>query len=412
MTARGTTCLWETPGYRVTMTISVTRPPLTRRLRAGHWIILDAALGVFLGVYGTWLGLRPSDTVLAMPWWLIAVLAWALGLAVALRRVRPWLSVSVVAAASPFICVESLHFPYLVPPAIALVLYTLGERKPRRAAWLALAVVLGAMIGILLLLRITTGAGLHHGGLALLVLLPIIIGVWMIGLATGASRAYTAGLRARAREQVAEERLRIARELHDVIAHSMSLITMQASVANYLVETRPQEAGKALSSIEATGRNTLREMRLILGMLREGDGDGTRQAADLAPAPGLDDVDRLIARTAEAGLRVEFQVNGTRRDLPVGVELAGYRIVQEALTNVLKHADARRGTVVVDYGPDAVRIEVTDDGRGAPDDAEPGHGLVGMRERVAAYGGAFEAGSLPGRGFRVAARIPAEAAPA
>jgi signal transduction histidine kinase len=212
----------------------------------------------------------------------------------------------------------------------------------------------------------------------------------------------------RARAQVAEERLRIARELHDVVAHSMSLIAVQAGVANYVLAARPEEATRVLSSIEQASRDALRETRRLLGLLR--DDGGRRLAPEFGPAPGLGDLGGLIARTKDAGVRVDLEVRGRRRSLPAGIDLAAYRIIQEALTNVVKHSAARTGRVLVAYEDDGVHIKVTDDGRGRAEGVpEPaGHGIVGMRERAGLYGGEFRAGPLAGRGFQVAVRLPLE----
>jgi signal transduction histidine kinase len=246
----------------------------------------------------------------------------------------------------------------------------------------------------------------------------LVIGAaWLLGHFVGVRRAYTARVertaeleRARAeqaRRAVAEERLRLARELHDVVAHSISVIAVQSGVGAHIAKTQPEEAAKALAAIEATSRAALTELRRLLGVLRqEGEPEGS-----LAPVPGLADLDGLLAEVAKAGLGVRLRVEGTPSPLPAGVDLSAYRIVQEALTNVVKHAGPARAQVVVGYGDRDVTVEVTDDGRGvvAPTgdgQAGVGHGLIGMRERVAAFGGDLEAGPRPGGGFRVAARLP------
>jgi signal transduction histidine kinase len=249
----------------------------------------------------------------------------------------------------------------------------------------------------------------------------VIVAGWVIGVAVREQRAYTAGLREQAerrvqaqlaegRRAVTEERLRIARELHDVVAHSLSLIAVQAGVGNYVAGARPAEAARALASIEATSRAALREMRRLLGVLRD-----ERNGMELAPAHGLADVGQLITGTADAGVRVHLEICGTQRAIPPGVDLAAYRIIQEALTNVVKHARTTASRVTVTYDDDALGLEITDDGAGAPAAAVvagPGHGMAGMRERASLFGGEFHAGPLPGRGFRVAARLPLDSAAA
>jgi signal transduction histidine kinase len=206
---------------------------------------------------------------------------------------------------------------------------------------------------------------------------------------------------------VAEERLRIARELHDVVAHSISVIAVQSGVGVHVADGQPAEARKALAAIQATSRTALDELRRLLGVLRQDD----EPRGGLAPTPGLADLDALLGQVVGAGLAVRLRVEGTRPAVPGGVDLCAYRIIQEALTNVVKHAGPAQAQVRVCYGDREVSVEVTDDGRGvaAPAGtgrAGAGHGLVGMRERVALFGGDLKVGPRPGGGFRVAARLP------
>jgi signal transduction histidine kinase len=248
----------------------------------------------------------------------------------------------------------------------------------------------------------------------------VLAAAWLLGHFVHDRRVYAAQLEQRtaqleqareelARRAVAEERLRIARELHDVVAHSMSVIAVQSGVGAHVAATQPEEARKALAAIEVTSRATLHELRWLLGVLRE---DGEPQGSP-AQVPGLAGLDALLARMDEGGLAVKLRVEGTRRQLPPGIDLSAYRIVQEALTNVLKHAGAARAEVVLGYGEQELTIEVTDDGRGAAGAGGAGrpgtgHGLLGLRERVALFGGDLEVGPRPGGGFRVAARLPLE----
>jgi signal transduction histidine kinase len=202
----------------------------------------------------------------------------------------------------------------------------------------------------------------------------------------------------------AAERTRIARELHDIVAHSVSVIAVQAGGARRLVHTRPDTAVEALSTIETTARDTLTELRQLLGVLRSEDsGDVAHE-----PQPGLDDVERLAATETETALKVDFSIVGERRDVPATVNLAGYRIVQEALTNVRKHAGPAMADVQVRYHADRVEIDVTDNGRGAAAIAPhaPGFGLMGMRERAALCGGNVSTGPRPGGGWAVRATLP------
>jgi signal transduction histidine kinase len=204
-----------------------------------------------------------------------------------------------------------------------------------------------------------------------------------------------------AREAVVEERARIARELHDAIAHNVSMMVVQAGAERRVLDETSASTREVLGTIEQIGRGALTEMRRLVGMLRSEGGD------PLAPQPGLDDLPVLVTQVREAGLPVELVVEGESRDLPVGIELSAYRIVQEALTNALKHAGDARATVRVSYGTDSLELEIVDDGAGTPQPvASGGHGLVGMRERVALYGGRLDAGRRVGGGFAVSVLLP------
>lgn len=219
-----------------------------------------------------------------------------------------------------------------------------------------------------------------------------------------------------ARRAVADERLHIARELHDVVAHSMGVIAVQASVGEHVIATAPEEARRALHAISDVSRSSLSEIRRMLTVLRErSEAEAGGGAPGYAPAPGLGELDGLVREMEAAGVPVTVSQAGHPAELPRGVDLTAYRIVQEALTNVLRHAGRARACVSVHHEPGALRLEVVDDGRGvdgrgvdgrAEPPASGGHGLVGMRERVAVYGGTLDAGPRRGGGFRVAARLP------
>jgi signal transduction histidine kinase len=204
-----------------------------------------------------------------------------------------------------------------------------------------------------------------------------------------------------AREAVVEERGRIARELHDAIAHNVSMMVVQAGAERRVLDSDDGPTREVLETIEQIGRTALTEMRRLVGMLRSDADD------PLAPQPGIDDVATLVAQVGEAGLPVDLEIHGDRRRLPVGLELSAYRIVQEALTNALKHAGDAHATVRIHYGADSLELEIVDDGVG---DAAPvssgGHGLVGMRERVALYGGRLDAGRRPTGGFAIRVLLP------
>ena len=225
---------------------------------------------------------------------------------------------------------------------------------------------------------------------------------YMLELERAATNA-EAQRQAEARHAVADERTRIARELHDVVAHSMSVMVVQAGAARRVLDTSPTQAADALEAIETTGRESLDEMRRILDVLRSDD-----DALEFAPAPRLADVDRLIDQCEQAGLPVTVSIQGQPIDLPTSVELSAYRIVQESLTNALKHAGHATATVELAYGDDELRVSVHDDGRGASVAATngAGQGIVGMRERVEAFGGSLATGPRSGGGFAVTAVLP------
>ena len=298
---------------------------------------------------------------------------------------------------------------------VVLALYSLVAVSSRRAALAAAGLAASAVLAGTL-----AGGGqmvvpASIGGVALMAL------GWVAGENTRASRVYaaqqaeraaekaaaaTAGRAAQVRRALADERADIARELHDIVAHAMSLIAVRAGVARMVIDTDPAQAREALSIIETTTRQSLQEMRLLVGVLR----DPQQPYPDLSPVPGLGDLDRLVAATAASGVTVEVSVTGVIRRLPPAADLSAYRIVQEALTNVVRHAGTTRAKVQISYRPDAVSIEVTDDG--PPEDvarppvsrAGSGHGLIGMRERAALFGGELTAEPHAG-GFRVQASL-------
>lgn len=220
---------------------------------------------------------------------------------------------------------------------------------------------------------------------------------WIIGYSVRQRRGYTAALQDKA---VTDERLRIARELHDMISHSIGVIAIQAGVGGRVIDTQPDEARKSLATIEATSRETLAQLRRTLGSLRRSDA----RPAEFAPAPRLTDLARLAESTGAAGVTVSVEVRGVRGEIPEDIDLSAYRIVQEALTNVVKHAGTTSCRVVISYA-EALTLEVVDEGRGGVVGDE-GYGLTGMRERVAMLGGEFVAGPRPDRGFGVRAVLP------
>jgi signal transduction histidine kinase len=296
--------------------------------------------------------------------------------------------------------------------AVFPALWTVALTVPRRRAWLAATLTAVAVAGAELFLYGET----MFDGEPLYAAVTVFAAMWW-GEAVRARRAYVAELRDRAeraertreeeaRRRVDEERLRIARELHDVVSHTIGVISVQAGVAAHLLERRPDKAAESLAAIRQASDEALGELHAMLGVLRERDGDG---GTPLAPAPGLAELDALVAQAAGAGVEVQVSLEGAPRPLPAAVDLACYRVVQESLTNVVRHAGASRAEITVRHDDGRVVVEVTDDGRGPNGSANGnggGQGIVGMRERARALGGTLEAGPRPGGGFRVQAVLP------
>jgi signal transduction histidine kinase len=335
----------------------------------------------------------------------VALLAVHSGVVV-FRRRAPVAVLAVNLATGVAVC--ALGYPFVVlGVAVLVALYTVAARRERTVSLPALGVVVAAMTGIVVLAQSAGDPSTIIGN-------AIGFGVvWFLGDSQRTRRAYVAQLEERttqleqardelARRAVAEERLRIARELHDIVAHSMGVIAVQAGVGAHVIDARPEEAKRSLQTIEDTSKSALGEIRRMLGLLRA-DGD----APETQPSPGLDDLSALVDEMKAAGMDVDLSLDSPPHALSVGVELTIFRLVQEALTNVLKHARARNVRVSVWFNEDGARVEVVDDGVG-PTGRAGGHGIVGMTERVAMYGGEFAAGPLSEGGFRVAATIPLE----
>jgi signal transduction histidine kinase len=373
---------------------------------------LIATVVLLLGSYGEAHPSQPSDQVqnghpvpytpnaaLLLVALSCVVLAW--------RRRYPLtvLTISVLAVVT-YSALGYVNGAVLLAPAIAL--FAVAQRAPTRqslTAALATLLALGASTVI------PNPFGPLGGGTELL---PFLIAAPLFGgIALRNRNAYVAAIQARAEDEakrrVDEERLRIARELHDIVAHSMATINVQASVAAHVLADNPAAAGEALQAIRQSSKDGLRELRAILSVLRQADeGDPTQ------PAPGLGQLDSLISNASSAGLPVMLRKSGAAADLPPAVDLAAYRIVQESLTNVIKHAGpAATATVSLRYAGAGLEIEVTDTGLGpGPVSMTPGdgHGLIGMRERAASVGGTLESGPGPEGGYRVLAVLPAAGA--
>jgi signal transduction histidine kinase len=332
---------------------------------------------------------------------LLAYLLLAVGpVALLWRRRSPAVVLAVVMASN--VLYFGLGYPY-GPAWLALIVafWTAVTGGTRRVAWATAVVGLAAYFTLAALLgRAEPATPLSiaaHLGWLLLVLVAAEV-------ATAGRQRRQAAERTRAEEarrRAGEERMRIARELHDVLAHNISLINVQAGVALHLMDEQPGQSRTALVAIKQASNDALGELRSVLDVLRQGD-----EAPPRAPASGLAQLDSLVAGAGATGLEVRTRVEGLARPLPAGTDLAAFRIVQESLTNVTRHAGPASATVLVRYGPDDLTVRVDDDGRGPAAATGNGNGIRGMRERVAALGGELTTGPRPGGGFRVQARLP------
>lgn len=354
-------------------------------------ILADCVAGL---VYGVLLVLStPSDVA----GWSVAVTA-ALAVSIAVRRLWP----RPVFAAALGLSVVALGLDVLRDPLLAAscALYLVAlTRESRRAVTTRRLLSAAAVVASVVLMVSVVGGSPNLRGALIISGAAALYGAWMLGVVVRDRRAAAArAATALAEQAVAAERLRIARDLHDIVAHSMGLIAVKAGVANHVLQVRPEEVSDALSVIESTSRDALVELRHMLGLLRT-----SNEPADLAPPAGLAALPELAARVESTGVRVELIVE-VADPLPEAVGLTVHRIVQECLTNVTKHARARTCRIAVTGDAHAVQVEVTDDGVGGL--FAEGHGLIGIRERVGMYDGSFRAGPRSGGGFEVVARLP------
>jgi signal transduction histidine kinase len=370
-----------------------------------HPRLVDGVPAFFLAVLGG-ASVRPGRLAILVP--IVAVMS----IAVMFRRRYP-VEAFAAAVAAGAVQVVTDSRPILASDlAIPVLLYTLAAYRPRRLSIPGLAVCL---VGSVVVTAVWVNIGtIQTLGLALVIFSGTALVAWVLGDSMAYRRAYLTSLEDRAarleRERDAQaqvaaaaERARIARELHDVIAHNVSVMVVQADGASYALDSDPQRAAAALGAISRTGRQALAEMRRLLGVLRSGD-----EHVGLAPVPGLDQLRELLGQARDAGMSVSLTVDGTPRPMSEGAELAAYRVVQESLTNTRKHGGlAASAAVTLRFQPDGLLLQVTDDGLGAAAATdETGHGLTGMRERVEMYGGKVDAGPLPGGGYRVTALLP------
>jgi signal transduction histidine kinase len=391
-----------------------------QRLRSVHPLTVDAALAVAFAVVGvaTALGEDIRDDRGALrdgfrepgPGFVVVVVL--ICAPIAFRRRVPLLAL-VVSALAIMVTIVVGWPEGTLPLAGLLLAATVGARCPIRRAVVGMV----AVIAVIVVIGLSDAPAIDTVGT--FAVLAQSAAAWAIGIAFRNRRVAATAMireaderaeaeRERAARLLAEERLRIAQELHDVVAHSMSVIAVQAGAGAHVLERRPEQALVALEAISATSRGTLSEMRRLLGALR--DSDGARPAL---PEPGIGDLANLVDEVRAAGVPVTLRVDGTPDCVHAGVGLAAYRVVQEALTNVIKHANApSRVDVTVRHMPGSLTVEVLDDGRGGagPGDSRPadgsGHGLVGMRERVALWAGELSVGPVPSGGFRVEATFP------
>jgi signal transduction histidine kinase len=415
---------------------------IAHRFTGGQLVAIDAALvALILVVFEVFMSRQPAR-VSGSTWAAVGWTAYLVAAAATLFR-RRWPR-STLAVVFP-ITVAALALRAGGPAVfyVALALYCVVAVSSRRSALALTGIVVG---GVLVALIVGHGDQLAQaviGGVALLLL------GWLAGEYTRASRVYAAQQAEQAREKaavaeaeraaqirraMADERAQIARELHDIVAHAMSVIAVRSGVARMVIDTDPEQAREALGIIETTTRRSLHEMRLLVGVLRDARAD----PAELSPVPGLRDLGGLVSAAAAAGVTADVQIEGTVGSLSSSAELSAYRIVQEALTNVARHAGPTRARVRIGYQQHEVTIEVADDGprpTSAPADAsaqhsspghsppghgdsghgdsghgDSGHGLIGMRERAAMFGGELAAGPQ-GSGFRVRATLPMASPP-
>ncbi|SHM92688.1 sensor histidine kinase [Cryptosporangium aurantiacum] len=312
--------------------------------------------------------------------------------ALVVRRIRPmWTLAISTGAVSVYLLAGYPFGPVLL--SVAIGVYSVVLARPVRRAALAAGAAL-----VVLLTHVVFSVGTAEALAGLVPGSAWIVVPFAIGTVVRLNRQAVVRERAaEARRAADDERLRVAQEVHDVVGHGLAAITMQADIALHLLPTKPEQAETALTAISETSREALEELRATLAVLRD--------STERAPTAGLARLDALTERIAASGTPVRTVVNGTARPLPPSADLVAYRVVQESLTNVLRHAGPATATVRVDYGADSVLIEVTDTGSGGAGPVDEGHGIAGMRERVTAVGGSFDAGPDT-RGFRVTAKIP------
>jgi signal transduction histidine kinase len=406
-------------------------------MRPVHWIAIDCVVAAFLAIIGGAQFGRSLQGDQAR-WPLLLLFMAVVFIPVALRRRAPNTAFGALLILGVLVAKLSPAVTATAFLGAAFVLYTVTVEGRKRTGAAALGLVLAVMVFLAVAGSTTRPRGNDATGAVFVPVALANVIAWMTGYSVRQRRLYVVTLQQQAANSaVAEERLRIARELHDVVAHSMSVIAVQAGYGQYVIDASPDGAKDALGAIQATSRDALEEMRRMLGVLRQQDvtpgpakadlaggqapdggqepsGSATARQVPLSPAPGLARLDKLIERTRGAAVRVRLEVSGHPRPAGAGADLSAYRIIQEALTNVVRHAGTGASCVVhVGYTDADLVIRVTDDG-GLPvtlpsvsvANAGTGHGIIGMRERVHLCGGTFSAGPLPSGGFQVTATLP------
>jgi signal transduction histidine kinase len=413
--------------------IGSPRPPFLQRVTPRQWFAIDVVVSLLFFLVGlvTILGQGRHggafrNVGLHHPHGVALFLALCLAsLPLPARRHYPLPVLAVVTCALAAVVIIGQDIADT--PIVALPVYTVAARYERRISVVALCAV-----GLAFLVALGIGELLRYAASSVMtdqVWSNVIVAVaaWFIGDSVRARRAYVTGLSLQAEERqrrelelaqssVAEERLQIARELHDIVAHSLSVIAIQSGVGGHVLDMQPEEARKALAAVESTSRSALEELRRVLEVLRRDDAS----EPSLLPSPGLADIDRLLDQCRATGMEITYRLRGHLTPVSTSLDLSVYRIVQEALTNVTKHAGTTLATVDIAFDDEAVVVSVTDDGAlhrnghvltpDQGDGAKAHHGIIGMRERAAMFGGSLTAGPRLNGGFEVLARLPFGAA--
>jgi signal transduction histidine kinase len=392
--------------------------PLLKRVPPGAWTALTwcAAMAysfvtsVRLPGEPTW---RPEPGLgldrVSASWMLLAIATLMVLAGSGLLRRRPLPALLLLLAGSVIATMElnSTTIAFLQFLAVDVALCFIAATRSRRTSLAAAAMALG-VLAVYATTRLLLGFPIGTSEQLAVAMTAVI--AWQIGNSSRQTRDHAERLAAQnAAQAVTAERLRISRELHDIVAHSIGIIALQAGAATRVIDTQPAAARTAMTAVETASRETLSGLRRMLGALRQAEPGPDSAAAPLDPVPGLADVDRLAATTTAAGVQVDVQWRGQRRPLPADIDLSAFRIIQESITNVVRHASIHSCRVSIDHRDEELTIEVVDSGPGRGNTAGTGYGIAGMRERVGLLHGEFSAQPRPEGGFRVTARLPVPA---